>query len=60
MKKKHQMIVIGLFLALFIMVGIFFYVFQMYRSVGLSLVKEFEGEYSYNGKLLLSSATAML
>lgn len=54
MKKKQLSVLLVLFLIVFVMIGIFLYVFRMYRSVGLSLVKEFDKPYEYSGKLLLS------
>lgn len=55
MKKKELAILAVLLTAALVLGGIVWYVASYYRAQGLSLVDEREGEYSFNGKLLVSS-----
>lgn len=54
MKKKQLVGLLVLFSIVMIMGAVFFYVLNLYRGTGLSLIYEWDQAYDYNGKLLLS------
>ncbi len=58
MKKKYVVGLCILFSAVMILGAIFFYVLNLYRGTGLSLIREWDKAYEYNGKLLLSEDRA--
>lgn len=54
MKKKQLVGLLLLFSLVMILGAVFFYVLNLYRGTGLSLIHEWDEAYDYNGKLLLS------
>ncbi len=54
MKKKHLSMLLVLLFVVLILGAVFLYVLNLYRGTGLSLIKEWDLAYEYNGKLLLS------
>jgi len=54
-KKKQKIAVAFILAAVLLLVGLVWGLVQRYRSVGLALIGEMEGEYEFNGKLLIPS-----
>jgi len=54
MKKKHLTWLLVSFSVVLILGAVFLYVFNMYRGTGLSLVREWDEHFDFNGKLMLS------
>lgn len=54
MKKKQLVGLLVLFSLVMILGAVFFYVLNIYRGTGLSMICEWNEAYSYNGKLLLA------
>jgi hypothetical protein len=54
MKKKQLVGLLVLFSLVMILGAVFFYVLNIYRGTGLSMICEWNEAYTYNGKLLLA------
>ncbi len=55
MKKKDILTLAAIFTVVFLLLGVFLWVYQIYQQKGLSLIEELEGEYEYDGKILYSA-----
>lgn len=58
MKKKQLATLFVLFLIVMILGAAFFYVAHLYNGTGLSLIREWDKAYTYNGKVLMSEDRA--
>lgn len=54
MKKKQLAMLFVLILVVMLLGAAFFYVAHLYNGTGLAMIRQWDGAYDYNGKLLLS------